>query len=188
MDALGIHPAWHAGPGGDKDRGVRDGFVVRPFLPEEAKAASQWRYDDELAAYSGEPGDVRLFMERPPGGAGYYVIDLGGEMVGFCCFGVEAMVAGQRPPRRRMVDVGISIRPDQLSRGLGTRALPAVLHFATEELGATAFRAAIATFNERSMRLFRRHGFRTGRILPSRGDIRFVEVVKRVSAQRDPAG
>lgn len=176
--------------------------MVRPFTRPEAEAASQWRYDDELAAYSGEPSDVALFLERPPDGSGYYVIakqrpgdshinagvDPGGDMVGFCCFGIEAMVAGQRPARGHMVDVGISIRPDLLSRGLGTASLPVVLAFAADHLGATAFRAAIATFNERSMRLFRRHGFRTERILPSRGDIRFIELVCHVGTQRGQPG
>lgn len=180
---------------------MADGFVIRPFTPEEAEAAARWRYDDELAMYSGEPSDVALFLERPADGTGYYVIvteagegergneNGGSEVIGFCCFGVEAMVAGQRPPRRRMVDIGISIRPDRLSRGIGTAVLPAVLDFAADALGATEFRAAIATFNERSRRLFRRHGFRTERILPSRGDVRFVEVVKRTRAEEgDEAG
>ncbi len=174
---------------------MAQGYVVRPFTRLEAEAASQWRYDDELAAYSGEPSDVALFLERPHDGSGYYVIakhrpgvEAGGDMVGFCCFGIEAMVAGQRPPRGHMVDVGISIHPDLLSRGLGTAALPVVLDFAADHLGATAFRAAIATFNERSMRLFRRHGFRTERILPSRGDIRFIELVCHVGTQRGQPG
>lgn len=172
--------------------------MVRPFTRPEAEAASQWRYDDELAAYSGEPSDVALFLERPRDGTGYYVIathragvepgEAGVDMVGFCCFGIEAMVAGQRPPRGHMVDVGISIRPDLLSRGLGTATLPVVLDFAVDHLGATAFRAAIATFNERSMRLFRRYGFRTERILPSRGDIRFIELVCHVGTQRGQPG
>lgn len=168
---------------------MAQGYVVRPFTPKEAEAAARWRYEDDLTIYNGEPSDVALFLERPTDGTGYYVIAAGdGEMIGFCCFGVEAMVAGQRPPRGRMVDVGISIRPDRLSGGLGTEALPVVLDFAVASLGATVFRAAIATFNERSMRLFRRHGFRTERILPSRGDIRFVEVVKRVGTDGGEAG
>jgi ribosomal-protein-alanine N-acetyltransferase len=157
-------------------------YVIRPFTQEEAEAAAQWRYEDELAAYSGEPGDVALFLERPTDGSGYYAIvraEGEDELVGFCCYGVEAMVAGQHPPGRRMVDIGISIRPDQLGRGVGTDALRAVLAFAADELGASEFRAAVATFNERSLRLFRGHGFRTERILPSRGDIRFIEVAKR---------
>ena len=172
---------------------MAEGYLVRPFTPDEAKAASQWRYEDELAAYSGEPSDVALFMERPRDGTGYYVIssdagDAAPEIVGFCCFGVEAMVAGQLPPRGQMVDIGISIRPDRLSQGIGTAVLPLVLEFGAEQLGATTFRAAIATFNERSTRLFRRHGFRTERILPSRGDIRFIEVVKRVGTEGGEPG
>lgn len=176
-------------------------FTIRPFSREEAESTARWRYDGELAIYNGEPEDVGLFLARPPDGTGYFAIvrtdgedDEDGEdyeddeIVGFCCFGVEAMVAGQRPPRGHMVDVGISIRPDLLGQGIGTAVLPAVLEFAAARLGAASFRAAIGTFNERSVRLFRRHGFRTERILPSRGDIRFVEVVRHTSAERGEPG
>ena len=79
-------------------------------------------------------------------------------MIGFCCFGEDATVPGGTYAPDAL-DIGLGIRPDLTSQGLGNGILSAILDFATRTYEPPAFRATIATFNIRSQRLFRRHHF-----------------------------
>jgi RimJ/RimL family protein N-acetyltransferase len=58
------------------------------------------------------------------------------------------------------LDVGLCLRPDLLGQGLGTAALAALLEYARREPAAACFRATVAAFNQRSLRLCARQGFR----------------------------
>ena len=49
--------------------------------------------------------------------------------------------------------VGMGLAPDRLSRGVAPALLPDVVRFARERFGATRLRAAVAAFNDRSLRL-----------------------------------
>lgn len=84
------------------------------------------------------------------------------EVVGFCCFGEEARVSGQAPAAG-VVDIGGGVRPDLVSNGIATQALPAIIDFAKSAFGTTAFRTAVAAFNQRSTRLCLAASFRIAR-------------------------
>ncbi len=77
------------------------------------------------------------------------------------------------------LDVGIGLRPDLTGRGMGTSVLEAILAFAQERHAPTGFRATVAAFNERSLRVCEKVGFRRDRTFvrrDPRGDLEFVQL------------
>jgi ribosomal-protein-alanine N-acetyltransferase len=52
------------------------------------------------------------------------------------------------------------LRPDLTGRGLGLEFLAAALQFGRRRFAPAGFRLAVATFNERAIRVYERAGFR----------------------------
>jgi ribosomal-protein-alanine N-acetyltransferase len=152
-------------------------LAERPPTPDEARAMVAWRYEPPFDFYefSGED-PVAVLTTRDERGHGYYPVQAGADVVGFVCFGAEGRVRGQEAVPGTL-DVGMGLAPDQLSRGLATALLPEVVRFAGEWFGATRLRAAVAAFNERSIRLCTSAGFRPGREFAGPDDRPFVELV-----------
>ena len=98
------------------------------------------------------------------------------EVVGFCCFGPEARVKGQREEEGTL-DIGGGVRPDLLSSGIGTEVFANVLEFAKQRFGCERFRTAVAAFNERSTRLCLSAGFEVVRTFDGPGR-EFREMVR----------
>jgi len=103
--------------------------------------------------------DAGYYTLQDDQGYGYYpVVDDQG-IVGFVCFGAEARVPGQLP-EPGTCDVGAGLQPDSLSQGLATSLMPLVLDFAQRRFNPRQLRAAVAIFNEWSLRLCKSAGFR----------------------------
>jgi len=134
--------------------------AIRPFTEREATTVSGWRYEPPYDLYDGDPRSPDVYLDIDDSGFGYYVIAAAGdaEPLGFCCFGAEARVSGQRE-EEGVVDIGGGLRPRLLSAGLATRVFPDVIDFATRRFGPRSFRTAVATFNTRSLRLCAAAGF-----------------------------
>jgi len=134
--------------------------VVRAISRDEATEAASWRYPPPFDLYDGAPDRAGLYLETSLDGFGYYSVVTAdaGDLVGFCCFGPEARVAGQIPVEGTL-DVGFGLRPELVSRGIGADLMRAVLSFAGERFGPARYRVAIASFNERSRRLCASAGF-----------------------------
>ena len=81
------------------------------------------------------------------------------EFVGGCSFGADARVSGADYSAPAL-DLGIGLRPDLTSLGIGPAVIEAMMSFAQAHWGTTYFRATIAVFNERSQRAFAKVGFR----------------------------
>ncbi|WP_394827120.1 GNAT family N-acetyltransferase [Pendulispora albinea] len=131
--------------------------LVRELTPADAEAIAQWRYEGPWSIYDPRPTDGPLEASD-----GYFaVVDAGGEgaLVGFACVGAEARVPGlsEEPG---VVDVGVGMRPDLVGRGLGGGFLGAVMDFVCRRFGASSLRAVVQSWNERSLRLTARLGFR----------------------------
>jgi ribosomal-protein-alanine N-acetyltransferase len=127
---------------------------------EEARDVARWAYPPPFDLYDSDPADPGLFLARDARGEGYYpAVDAAGRLVAFAVMGAEARVRGQAPVDG-VADVGMGVRPDTTSSGVGTQLVVQVVALACE-LGATsAVRAAVAVFNERSLALCRSAGFR----------------------------
>lgn len=161
------------GPEGARSVALLD----RPLTAEEAGAITAWSYDPPFDVYDLSSADaVALLTARDAHGLGYYPVEVGGEVAGFVCFGPEGRVVGQKADPGT-VDVGAGLDPDRVSQGLATALMPEVVRFATERFGAARLRAAIAAFNERSIRLCTSAGFRPVREFAGPGARPFVELV-----------
>jgi GNAT superfamily N-acetyltransferase len=134
-------------------------LLRRPLTAEEARDVAGWSYPPPFDLYDSDPGHADLFLARDADGAGYYpAVDHLGRLVAFAVVGAEARVRGQEPADG-VIDVGMGVRPDATSIGLGTALVGQVVDLA-RELGATrSVRAAVAVFNERSLALCRSAGF-----------------------------
>ena len=152
-------------------------LLRRAFTADEVRALAAWAYPPPFDLYDSDPGNPQLFLTRSPDGEGYYpAVDEDGRLVAFAVIGAEARVRGQEPAEG-VVDVGLGVRPDSTSAGLGTAVMAQAVALA-RELGATiAVRAAVATFNERSLALCRSAGFRPVRDFEGPGGRAFRELV-----------
>jgi RimJ/RimL family protein N-acetyltransferase len=140
-------------------------FHVAPLTVADAHAILSWQYDEPYAIYNmgcaegGAPElmlDVQFLLE--PRNGHYAVRDAGDELIGFCCFGEEARVPGGDYSQVAL-DIGYGMRPALTGQGRGSNFLAAILAFARQEYEPTPFRATIAAFNGRSMRVFANAGF-----------------------------
>jgi len=153
--------------------------AIRPFTDVEAANSALWVYEPPFDPYNSDPSNPELFLRIDDDGFGYYALtDAADEVVGFCCYGVEARVSPQMP-EDGTIDLGGGVRPDRLSEGIGTATLPAVMAFARGRWQPQRFRVAVATFNDRSIGLCRTAGFEVARSFSSRDDRDFLELVRQ---------
>jgi ribosomal-protein-alanine N-acetyltransferase len=155
---------------------VSEALRVRPLTPADAVAIATWQYPPPFDFYDsgGDPAD---FAPPDAHGLGYYVLETArGELVGFCCLGPEGRVPGQADEPGTL-DVGMGVRPDSVSQGLASQALPLVLDLA-RQVSPSRLRTAVAAFNERSLRLCRRAGFTEVRRFDGPRGRAFVELVR----------
>ena len=79
------------------------------------------------------------------------------------------------------MDVGLGLRPDLTDAGMGLDYLLAGLQFARERFSPTRFTLAVATFNERAIRVYERAGFRRGNVYmhhTNGGEFRFLAMAR----------
>ena len=101
----------------------------------------------------------------------------------FSAFDDEGVLAGyfQFEVEGRTVDVGLGLRPDLTGAGMGLDYLLAGLEFARERFSPTRFTLAVATFNERAIRVYERAGFRRGNVYmhhTNGGEFRFLAMAR----------
>jgi GNAT superfamily N-acetyltransferase len=125
-----------------------------------ARAIVTWRYEAPYEVYSLNIGDadevVRCFLD--PANAYHTIVDSGGRLVAYCCFGPDAQVPGGDYDYPAL-DVGLGVRPDLTGQGLGHAFIRAVLSFAWQEFAPSAFRVTVAEFNKRAQRVWTAAGF-----------------------------
>ncbi len=156
-------------------------LVISPITDEHARAFLSWRYEEPYALYNSDPGSFEEDLEEylDPANGYFSILDERGELLGSCCLGQGGQVRGGVYEDPSALDVGIGLRPDLTGKGTGTRVLEAILAFAQERYAPTEFRATVAAFNERSLRVCEKAGFRRDRTFVRRdasGEQEFVQL------------
>lgn len=134
-------------------------LVFRPISEEDARAISQWRYEEPYAMYNGDLTGMAALLDLR--NAYYSITGRDGELVGYCCFGPDARVPGGDYDDVAL-DVGLGMRPDFTGKGRGLEFFTAILNFGRERFRPAAFRLTVAAFNQRAIRVYERAGFDPG--------------------------
>ena len=129
-------------------------FTFRELLRSDAGEIAGWRYEEPYALYDVRDPDDLLRSEYEY----YAVLSEEGELVGYCCFGEDARVAGldEEPG---VLDVGGGLRPDLTGIGLGGPFLRAVCRFGIDLHAPVRLRLAVADFNRRAQLVAAALGF-----------------------------
>jgi [ribosomal protein S18]-alanine N-acetyltransferase len=134
---------------------TEDRFRFRPITEDDAHEIAGWRYDEPYTVYNADDPERMLRSEYE-----YYAAVGGeGELVGYCCFGEDARVAGLEEEPGTL-DVGGGLRPDLTGVGLGGPFLREVCRFGGELHHPARFRVAVAAFNRRAQLVASALGFK----------------------------
>ena len=134
--------------------GTQGGFRFRPLREEDARAIAGWRYDERQSL--DDSRDLDRLLSVP---SQYFAaLSDEGDIVGFCCFGEEARVAGMAA-EPEVLDLAGSLRPNLTGIGLGGGFLRAVCELGRELYAPRAFRLAIPAFHLRAQRVAHALGF-----------------------------
>lgn len=141
--------------------------AIAPVSPEEMDAISGWAYEPPYDFYDGRHEPVRN-PERF-----HAAHDAEGSVVGFYYFEVKG----------RVLEYGLGLRPDLTGQGHGLEFFKAGLEYGREQFRPEQIVLAVATFNERAIKVYERAGFaRTGkhvRNLPGFGEVEFIDMEER---------
>ncbi|QNR20873.1 GNAT family N-acetyltransferase [Exiguobacterium sp. Helios] len=125
------------------------------FLPLTQNQAEQiaydWTYEGDFAFYDmpNDQEDLAEFLDPNQRTEHYYAVMNGTQLIGFFVFEL-----GQDS-----LDVALGMRPDLTGQGNGTTFLESGLAFAIEKYQPHQIELAVATFNERAIRLYTKSGF-----------------------------
>ncbi|HEX3649108.1 MAG TPA: GNAT family N-acetyltransferase [Pseudonocardiaceae bacterium] len=130
-------------------------LTVRSLTPDDARRIGAWRYDGPWRAYDSQPED-----EPVTAAMGYWAVagEDEGQFVGYYCTGAEARVPGLEA-EPGVLDLGVGMAPDWVGQGHGRRFAEAVLTHIRRHHGPTVLRAAIQSWNTRSLTLTHHLGF-----------------------------
>jgi len=136
---------------------------ISEMTTEYAHLISSWTYDGIYSIYNHREEFVNECMDEMH----FAFTSVDGELLGYFCFGGEARIPTieENVYDGDFLDVGLHIRPDLCGKKLGGSFLSACLDYAQEKFNTNCFRATIASFNERSIKLFIRVGFYSDRII-----------------------
>lgn len=136
-------------------------LTFRPMDEAGARAVLAWEYPPPYGLYNTPPeridGDVLVLLD--PANHYYLVHEGEGEPVAYCCYGLDARVAGGDYAGDAL-DVGLGVRPDLTGQGRGSELVAAVLEHGRRVFKPAAWRVSIAGSNARAQRVWEKAGFR----------------------------
>ena len=153
-----------------------EGLHFEQLNQKEAEAIAEWHYPEPYSFYdwTADPDDLRELLDPALRGDAYWAArDEANELVGYFSF----------KPKGGTVEIGLGLRPDLTGRGLGASFLAAGLEFGRARFSAERFSLAVATFNERAIKVYERAGFSRERIYmhsTNGGEWEFLEMSRPV--------
>ena len=142
---------------------------IRALTGADAEAIGAWRYAAEYSTYDvADPSHLA---------SDHWAVTEDEELVGYCCFGAAARVAGAEH-ELGTVDVGYGMKPELIGRGRGSRFVAATLEFARRRHDPQRLRLYVLDWNERSRKVAAAHGFVVESVIHD-GDARFLVMVRQ---------
>lgn len=127
--------------------------TIQPMSDATARAIADWRYPPPYDFYNAIPDDPDLsdFLDVEFRRGRYYeAVDASGELIGFFEFKHD----------HDPLEIGLGLRPDLAGHGLGLGFVKAGMAYARDHFGVSDLCLAVATFNERAIKVYERAGFR----------------------------
>jgi ribosomal-protein-alanine N-acetyltransferase len=120
-----------------------------------------WHYPPPYDMYNCNPGaaEAQIGLYLKPEYHYYTIWNTTDHLIGFHCFGPDARVPGGDYSVPAL-DVGGGLKPDLTGQGLGAVIMEAALTFARQKFAPPAFRATVAAFNRRALRVSEKVGYR----------------------------
>jgi RimJ/RimL family protein N-acetyltransferase len=135
-------------------------FIFKPLDEASIYELVSWRYKPPYDIYNlRKPDEEDLKFLLDPLNGYYSISNDAGELVAFCCFGLDGQVPGGDYSAEAL-DIGLGVRPDLTGQGRGIGFVKAVLEFARQKFTPPVFRVTVAEFNRRAQRVWQRVGFR----------------------------
>ncbi|PGL73078.1 GNAT family N-acetyltransferase [Bacillus sp. AFS055030] len=120
-----------------------------------------WSYDPPYDFYNNElsrEGLAELLNNQY-----FAVINQEENLIGFFCIGQSAQVQKGNEfgvYEKRMVDIGLGVRPDLTGKGFGSKFFKFILGEIQGMTNLFTFRLTVAKFNKRAIRLYENFGFK----------------------------
>jgi [ribosomal protein S18]-alanine N-acetyltransferase len=136
-------------------------FVFRQIEKKDVLAILSWCYTFPYDYYNFDTTNTEenlrylLNLEN----AFCAILNLQGELEGYCSFGSDGQVSGGDYSAEAL-DIGMGIRPDLVGQGYGKQYAQAVMNYGISQYEAQQLRVTIAEFNNRAQRVWERLGFK----------------------------
>jgi len=124
---------------------------------EYAQQISHWKYDGPYAFYNHSDSNIEGFMDDTH----FACTHISGELVGYFCYGNDARIPTieENVYDDNFLDIGLGLRPDLCGKGHGLAFFLKGIDYAQLRYNTKNLRLAVATFNERAIKLYSRAGF-----------------------------
>jgi ribosomal-protein-alanine N-acetyltransferase len=150
-------------------------ILIAPMTAGHAADILSWRYPAPYDYYDVADGDPGYYLDPANG---VFAVLSGGELIGFRSFGPDGRVPGGAYDDAAL-DTGGGLRPELTGRGLGRSVIAAGLEFGRQRFAPDAFRATVASFNTRALRVVTSLGFRPASTFAATTDGRRFEILVR---------
>jgi ribosomal-protein-alanine N-acetyltransferase len=127
---------------------------IVPITRDQAEQVAAWRHPPPYDTYDVTQGAAALLDPE----LRYHAVMSGEELVGYCCYGVDATVPNGTY-EEGVLEVGWGMRPDLMGQGRGRGFVAAIVEYAKDAYAPAVMGVTIATFNARSQSVARANGF-----------------------------
>lgn len=128
---------------------------------EHALAILNWRYAPPYDYYNFDAATAQEDLEYllDSKNSFYAIVNLEGELEGYCSFGSDGRVQGGDYTAEAL-DIGLGLRPDLTGQGHGRLYAQATANYGVRQYKVHQLRVTIAAFNKRAQRVWEQLGFK----------------------------
>jgi [ribosomal protein S18]-alanine N-acetyltransferase len=126
-------------------------FRLKQMSQEDAETIAEWEYEEPFSFYNpkSDEEDLQLLLDPKTRQDVYFSVYDNDRLIGFYTFIVE----------KDSVDIGLGMRPDLTGKGQGKEFVTKGLKYAIGQYQPNFLTLAVATFNERAIKVYERAGF-----------------------------